>query len=692
MNVLVRALVLLLLSGAAFADEGMWTFDNFPRQVVKEKLGVDVTDAWLDHLRLATTRLESGCTGSFISPEGLILTNHHCASECLVQNSTAQKDLLADGFLSSTREQEPACKTEQISVLVAMENITDKVTAATQGLDDKAANAARKKELTRLEQACEEASKKDRKTGQLSCESVSLYQGGQYFLYKYKRYSDIRLVFAPEDDIAAFGGDPDNFQFPRYCLDMSIMRAYENGKPARTPDYLKVNFAGPEAGDPVFVSGHPGNTQRLLTVEQLSSNRNAYLPLWLLRYAELRGRYIQFAKTDAESLRIVQDPLNGIENSIKVRRKQLDALLDDSLMDSKRAEEKALRDKVAADPALQALAGTAWDDMAKAQEAYRNQLIPYTFVEGAAGFNTELYRYARALVRGAAERAKPNEERFREYTNAALPQLEQYIKADTPVYPSLEKTTFSFALERMREWMGPDDKLVKGVLGSESPDTLAARLIDGSKLGDAKVRAQLWDGGAAAVEASTDPMIQLARKVDPDARAIRKRYEDEVEAPTEVASERIAAARFKILGTSTYPDATFTLRINYGTVQAWVEKGEPVQPFTTLKVAYDRTTGKKPFSLPPRWVEAKSALDLNTRFNLSTNNDIVGGNSGSPLVNAKGELVGLMFDGNIHSISGSYWFDVEKNRAIAVDPAIMKEALTKVYHADALVKEISGGR
>ena len=548
MNVLVRALLLLMLSGTALADEGMWTFDNFPKQLVKEKLGVDITDAWLDHARLATTRLESGCTGSFISPDGLILTNHHCASECLAQISTPQKDMLADGFLAASRSQEPACKTEQISVLVAMEDITARISAATQGLDDSAANAARKKELTRLEQACEEASKKDKRTGALSCESVSLYQGGQYYLYKYKRYSDIRLVFAPEDDIAAFGGDPDNFQFPRYCLDMSLMRAYENGKPASTPNYLKVNFAGPEAGEPVFVTGHPGNTQRLLTVDQLVSNRNAYLPLWLLRYAELRGRYIQFSKTDAESLRIVQDPLNSIENSIKVRRKQLDALFDESLMQSKGAEEKALRDKVAADPALRAIAGSAWDDMAKAQAAYRNQLLPYTFVEGAAGFNSELYRYARALVRGAAERAKPNEERFREYTNAALPQLEQYVKADTPVYPSLDKLTLSFALERMREWLGPDDKLVRSVLGSESPDSLAARLVEGSKLGDAKVRAQLWDGGAAAVEASTDPMIQLARKVDPDARAIRKRYEDEVEAPTEVASEKIARARFKVLG------------------------------------------------------------------------------------------------------------------------------------------------
>jgi len=690
MNALVRALVLLLLSGAAFADEGMWTFDNFPKQMVREKLGVEITDAWLDHVRLATTRLESGCTGSFISPDGLILTNHHCASECLAQLSTPQKDRLADGFLAPSRAEEPACKTEQISVLVNMEDITAKVSAATQGLDDKAANSVRKKELTRLEQACEDASKKDKRTGPLSCESVSLYHGGQYFLYKYKRYSDIRLVFAPEDDIAAFGGDPDNFQYPRYCLDMSIMRAYEAGKPAHTPNYLKINFAGPQAGDPVFVSGHPGGTDRLLTVDELTSTRNTFLPFWLLRYSELRGRYIQFGKSDAESLRIVQDPLNSIENSIKVRRKQLDALLDDALMQSKRAEESALRQKVAADPALQALAGSAWDDMAKAQAEYRNQLLPYSFIENGAGFNSELYRYARALVRAAAERAKPNEERFREYTNAALPQLEQFIKADTPFYAALDKLTLSFALERMREWLGPDAPIIKSVLGNESPDTLATRLVDGSKLADAKLRAQLWDGGAAAVDASKDPMIVLARKVDPEARTIRKRYEDEVEAPTRIASERIARARFKVLGTSTYPDATFTLRLNFGKVEAWVEKGEPVDPFTTLKVAYDRTTGLKPFSMPPRWVEMKNSLDLNTRFNLSTNNDIVGGNSGSPLVNAKGELVGLMFDGNIHSISGSYWFDVEKNRAIAVDTTIMKEALTRVYRADALVKEISG--
>jgi hypothetical protein len=690
MKALACAVALFAMSSAAHADEGMWTFDNFPKQLVREKLGVEVTDQWLDKVRLATTRLESGCTGSFISADGLLLTNHHCSSECLAQLSTPESDLFEKGFLAGTRADERRCPTQQVSVLIATEDITSKVAAAIKGLDDKAANETRKKELSRLEQSCEEASKNAAGGEALLCQSVTLYNGGQYFLYKYRRYKDVRLVFAPEAAIAAFGGDPDNFQFPRYCLDMSILRVYENDKPIRSPSHLQINFAGPQEKDAVFVSGHPGSTDRLLTVAELVSQREAYLPFWLLRNAELRGRYIQFAKTDAESARIVEDPLNGIENSIKVRRKENDALLDDTMMAKKAGDEQALRAKVTADPALRSLAGSAWDDMARAQVAYRDQLVPYTFVEAGAGFNSSLYRYARTLVRAAAERAKPNEDRLREYNNASLPLLEQRITAAVPVYPSLEKLTLSYSLERMREWLGPDDKLVRDVLGNESPDSLAAKLVDGSQLADPKVRESLWKGGAAAIESSNDPMIQLARRVDPDARAIRKRFEDEVEAPSDRASERIAAARFKALGTSIYPDATFTLRLNFGTVQGWVEKGKPVTPFTTLKVAFERATGKDPFRMPESWVQAKSKLNLDTRFNLSTNNDIVGGNSGSPLINAKGELVGLMFDGNIHSISGSYWFDPEKNRAIAVHPAIMKEGLTKVYRADALLREMGG--
>jgi hypothetical protein len=688
MKALACAFMLLAMSGAALADEGMWTFENFPKDLAREKLGVELNDQWLDKVRLATTRLESGCTGSFISAEGLVLTNHHCARECLAQLSTPERDLLEKGFLASSRAEELRCPTQQVSVLMAMEDITTKVAAATRGMEDKAANEARKKELSRLEQVCQDASKADSGKEPLLCQSVSLYDGGQYFLYKYRRYKDVRLAFAPEFAIAAFGGDPDNFQFPRYCIDMAMLRVYENDKPIRSPSHLKINFAGPQEGDPVFVSGHPGSTDRLLTSEELLTQRNAYLPFWLLRNAELRGRYIQFGKIDAESQRIVEDPLNRIENSIKVRRKELDALLDETMMARKRGQEQELRARVGADPALRNLAGSAWDDMARAQVAFRNQIVPYTFVENSAAFNSSLYRYARSLVRAAVERAKPNEDRLREYNNASLPLLEQQIKAAAPVYPSLEKMTLSYSLERMREWLGPDDRLVRDVLGSESPDSLAAKLVDGTQLADPKVREALWSGGVAAVEASNDPMIKLARRVDGDARVIRKRFEDEVEAPSERASERIAAARFKALGTSIYPDATFTLRLNFGKVQGWKEKGEPVVPFTTLKVAFDRATGKDPFRMPETWVQAKPTLNLDTRFNLSTNNDIVGGNSGSPLINAKGELVGLMFDGNIHSISGSYWFDAEQNRAIGVHPAIMREGLSKVYRADALLREI----
>lgn len=693
MRVRESALLLLLLiaGGAVQADEGMWTFDNFPKALVKQKLGVDVTEAWLDKVRLSTVRL-SGCSGSFISSEGLILTNDHCSWSCLAQLSTSDSDLLANGFLASSRDQEKRCPTQSVSVLMGTEDVTAKIAAVTSGLDDQAANAASKKELSKLEEECRQASISDRKVGELTCEAVTLYNGSQYFIYRYKRYTDARMVFAPEFAIGAFGGDPDNFQYPRWCLDMSILRVYDNGKPLRTPNYLRVNFAGPAAGDPVFIAGNPGSTDRLLTVEELKTLRDVYFPFYLTRYSELRGRYIQFGKTGAEPARIVYDKLQLLENSIKVSRKQFDALLDDDLMAAKAAKEGALRKAANADPALRALAGTAWDDMAKAQAIYRDMLVEYTFVESGAGFNTALYNHAKTLVRGAAERAKPGPERLREFADANIPKLEQALRAKTPIYPDLEKLTLSYSLERMREWLGPDAPMVRSVLGSQSPDALAGRLVDGSKLADPEVRMQLWTDGTAAIEASTDPMIELAREVDPAARALRKRYEDQVQAPTRSASERIGKVRFAIEGTSTYPDATFTPRVNFGTVQAWTEKGVPIDPFTKLGRLFERATGEDPFRVPDSWMAVKSELDLSTPFNFSTNHDLVGGSSGSPMIDAKGDLVGLMFDGNIHSIANSYWFDTEKSRAVAVHPAIMKEALTKVYRADALYREISAGK
>jgi hypothetical protein len=683
----LASLALLLGAPPALGDPGMWTFHDFPSALVKKEHGAVIDQAWLDRVRTATIRL-SNCTASFVSPDGLILTNHHCSESCLDEHSTAEQPLVKDGFLARTRERELRCGTQVADVLMGMENVTAKVDAAIRGLDDKTANDTRKKTLTQLEQTCEDESR-HAAGGPLKCESVTLYQGGQYWLYKYHRYDDVRLVFAPERAVAAFGGDPDNFQFPRWCLDMSVLRAYRpDGKPAHTPNFLTLKPEGPDAGEVVFVVGHPGRTDRLFTVAQLLELRDVFLPRWLQRASELRGRLIQFGKTGAEASRIAEDLLNGLENSIKVRRGQLDALLDDRLLTAKRAEEAALRAKVAADPPLAAASGDPWAEIARAEAVHRELDLPYTWIELGVGFNSALFNYARTLVRGAAERAKPNTDRLREYRDAALPRVAQRLSAPVPVYPQLEKLTLSFSLERMREWLGPDAPIVRQLLAKDSPDTLAARLVEGSKLADPARRKQLWEGGAAAVDASHDPMIELARATDTEARAVRKRYEDQVEAPVDAAAEKIARVRFKVFGTSEPPDATFTLRLNVGTVQGWKEGSVTVAPFTHTARLFERATGEDPFRIPDSWLAVKSQLDPATRFNLSSNNDIIGGNSGSPLIDAHGRVVGLIFDGNIHSISGDYWYDAELNRAVAVDPAIIFEALRKVYRAQELLAEM----
>jgi hypothetical protein len=665
----------------AFADEGMWTFDDFPSNTLKQRYGADISSAWLDHVRLSTIRL-TNCTASFVSPEGLILTNHHCLESCLAELSTKDKSLVELGFAAADRRDEARCPAQLADVLVGTENVTEAVFTAVAGLSDTAANDTRKKTLTTLEQACEQASARA-KTGKLRCQVVTLYQGGEYFLYKYKRYDDLRLVFAPEADIASFGGDPDNFQFPRWSLDFSLLRAYENDKPAATPNFLQINFDGPASNQLVFVSGHPGSTARLQTRAQLEFDRDMPLPITLLRASELRGRFIQFGTTNPADDRIVQAPLNSLQNSIKVRRKELDALNEDALMTGKTEAEERLR-------AGAHLDGTdPWHEIESASARERALYLPYTFVEIGAGFNSGLFRDARLLLRGAEERTKRNTDRLREFTDASLPVIQRELYAHVPVYAELEVLTLSFSLERMREWLGPDHPLVRRLLSKESPESLATRLIAETKLDDADVRKRLWQGGKAAVDASHDPMIELARTVDVEARAIRKRYEDEVEAPIAAAAQRIAAARFKVYGTNIYPDATFTLRLNFGTVQGWVENGTPVEPFTHLGRAFERATGASPFKIPDRWMKVKEQLDMRTPFCLSTTSDIVGGNSGSPLIDIEGRIVGLMFDGNIHSIAGHYRFDATNNRAIAVHPAIIREALDKVYDAKSLLAELN---
>ena len=681
---LVLALIALALTSTV-ADEGMWTFDNVPKDTIAKKYGVQVTGQMLTRLQHAVVRLESGCTGSFVSPEGLVLTNHHCAASCLAENSTAQRDLIANGFNSKARENEVRCQGVQASVLMDTDDVTAKVTSATSGAAP--ADIARKRNeiITNLESACEADAKKAGTP--LKCEAVSLYQGGQHWIYKYKRYDDVRLVFAPEAAIAAFGGDPDNFQFPRWCLDMSVLRVYENGKAAATPEYLSFNWSGAKDGEATFVAGHPGATERLLTVEQLKTQRSQFLPFWLLRYSELRGRLIQYSKTSPEAARTAKDYLDTLENSHKVRRMQLASLLDDRMMEARATEERKLREAVAANPKLKDKAG-AWDEVARAEAKSREILVPYGLIEGAAGFNSELFAYARVLVRAADERARPNAERLREYTDGAMPQIQQFLAAETPVYPELEQVRLSFSLERMREYLGPDHAIVKKALGTKSPDDTAKALISGSTLADPKVRMALFEGGQAAVKGSTDPMIGLARAIDDAARALRQTYETEVEGSEERAQQAIAEARFAVYGTSLYPDATFTLRLSDGAVDGWMEAGKRVEPFTYLARLYERATGAPPFALPRSWLDAKARLDMKSRANFVTTNDIVGGNSGSPMVNAKGEIVGLVFDGNIHSISGSYWFDKEKNRTVAVHPEFIHTALKDVYDVPALAREL----
>jgi len=680
----ILILMSLSLSVMAYADEGMWTIDNFPADDVAEKYGVKIDDDWLRETQLATTRLENGCTGSFSSENGLVLTNNHCTWSCIRNLSTAERNLSDEGFMARTRDEELQCPGQQISVLVDLERVTETIASATANLDEAEANEARKAELTRMESDCEAAS-----DGELNCEAVTLYNGGQYFIYKYKRYDDVRLVFAPELDIAAFGGDPDNFNFPRWCLDMSFLRVYEDGKPAQTPNFLRWRAAGPSAGDPVFVVGHPGSTDRLLTAAQLKFQRDVMLPLWLLRYSEFRGRMVVWQNTSDEAARTVQQRVLNYENAIKVRRNQLKALQNDRMIGRKQSEEDVLRAAVAADPSLKAAYGEAWDLIDRSLETHRNFYEEHLFIESSAGLMGELYGYAKTIVRGTAEREKPNGERIRAYTDTALPALEQGLFAARPVNKEFETLQLTFSLEKMREWLGPDSQWVHRILARESPDALAPSLVSATKLDDPEYRRQLWEGGVEAVKVSDDPLIRLAATIEPGARALRERYEDEVEAPRIRGEEMIADARFELYGTDTYPDATFTLRVTYGAVEGWQERGEMVDPFTRTSRLFERATGQRPFLVPDSWSAAREDLDPDTPFNFVATTDITGGNSGSPIIAADGALAGLAFDGNIHSIAGDYWFDSRVNRTVGVNTAIILEALQTVYGADHLVEELS---
>jgi hypothetical protein len=678
----------LLAVGAARAEEGMWPLQLLPATAVRQQFGVDLTAEWLARVQAASVRLAS-CSAAFVSADGLVLTNQHCVRNCLAERSSRRQDLVSDGFLAATRDRELQCSSQVADVLLDTEDVTATMVAATRDLDARAANVARKRTETRLEQACEEQSRITDPGAQIRCETVALYAGGQYYLYRYRRYVDLRLVFAPELAMAAFGGDPDNFQYPRWDLDVALLRAYgSDGTPAHTPAFLHVDFHGPKAGQAVFVVGNPGSTYRELTVAQLLEMRDVELPHAILRQSELRGRLIEFSKIRPANARLAQMALINLENILKIRRRELDALLESDALNRLRREESDSRARFESLSRASHEAVDPWEQIARAQESKRLLALPYAYIEGGGGFDSLLFSYARTLVRGAEERSKPNEERLREYTDGVLPRVEQTLRANVPVYGDLEELTLSFALARMREFLGPDYPLVHRLFAQESPESLTIKLIANTKLADPAYRMQLWNGGAAAVAASRDPMVELARSIDPAARALRKRYEEEVEAPVQSAAEQIARARFAASGTTAYPDANFTLRVNAGTVQGWREGEAVVAPFTQLRGLFARANDYEPFQLPPRWLDARRKLNPDTPLDLSTSNDIVGGNSGSPLLDAQGNIVGVVFDGNIHSIAGAFWYNPADNRAVSVDTTALLEALRVIYGAHALLSEL----
>jgi hypothetical protein len=675
----------LLCAIPAAAEEGMWTFDNPPLKELKDKYNFTPDKAWLDHVRLSSVRLNDGGSGSFVSPHGLLLTNHHVARGQLQKNSTAEHNYIENGFYAAAPEQEMKSPDLEVNVLMSMENVTARVQQALK--DSKTPEqefSARRAVIASIERESQE------KTG-LRSDVVTLYQGGEYWLYRYKKYTDVRLVFAPEQQIAFFGGDPDNFTYPRYDLDMALFRVYENGKPIESKDFLKWNPKGAADEELVFVSGHPGSTQRLDTVAQLTQMRDVDLPARLTIYHRRIAVLKEYSAKGADQAREAGSRIFGLENAVKVTEGELKGLKDSGVMAEKQKQEADFRAKLAANAAEQASLGGAWDAIARVEAKAATRMKEQYF----HGLDSELANLATEIVQYVAEVKKPDGERLPGFHEAELESLRFELFSPAPVYKQMDIARITGALQLDIEESGKDDAFVKAVLDGKSPADAANALVNGTKLADPAVRKQLIEGGEAAVAASNDPMIVLARKLDPMRREFIKWTQDNVQSVAQRAGEQIGKARFAIYGKTTYPDATFTLRLSYGQVKGYPMNGTKAPSRTTLYGLYDRAYGfdlKPPFNLPSRYAEGRTKLDLATPLDFASTNDVVGGNSGSPVINRNAEIVGLIFDGNIESLVGDFVYDGEANRSIAVHTAGMTEALKKLYKADALLNELMTGQ
>ncbi len=689
--VLVTATVLLLTATPTiFGDEGMWLFTNPPREYLKSKYDFDATPEWLEHVQKSSVRFNSGGSGSFVSPDGLVMTNHHVGADCLQKISDEKHNYLRDGFHARTRAEEHKCTDLELNVLMSIEDVTERVKAAVKpDMSPDQAFAARRAVLAQIQ---DESTKK---TG-LRSDVITLYQGGEYHLYRFKKYTDVRLVFAPEQQIAFFGGDPDNFEYPRWDVDMCFFRVYENNQPAKIEHYLKWSKAGAKEGELVFVSGHPGRTDRLATLAELDYLRNVGYPFLLQRLNRLEVLLMAFGARNEENARQARELLFGVQNSRKARVGGLAALLDPQLMARKKEQEKKLRTKAKEDESLKE-ARDAWDRIAKAQKIRAANIRKFTLLEGSrggvAGFNSDLFVIARTLLRAAEERPKPNGERLSDFQDSKLESLQFQLFSEAPIYDNYEKVKLADSLTFLANELGADNALVKKVLAGKSPSERAYELVSGTKVKDVEMRKKLYKGGKEVVDATSDPMIALARLVDPEARKVRKIIESEVEEVSQQAYAEVAKVKFALEGTSTYPDATFTLRLAFGQVKGYEEDGKHIPFETNFAGMYKHSAehhNREPFDLPRRWIERKDKLNLKTPVNFICTADIIGGNSGSPVINRQAEVVGLIFDGNIQSLALDFAYSDEQARALSVHSAGIVEALRKVYDADELADELTG--
>jgi hypothetical protein len=667
------------------AHEGFWLFNRVPRAAIKQAVGVELTDAWLQRVQQASVRFPGG-SGSFVSPDGLVLTNHHVSLDLLHQLSSPGHDLVKHGFLAARPADERRAPSLELMVLDGIEDVTARVNAAAApGMSAAAAFAARRSAIAAIEEGTTTG-------GGLDSEVVTLFQGAQYHLYRYRKFSDVRLVFAPEFEIAFFGGDADNFTFPRYALDVTLWRVYENGRPLRVKHFLPLSTAGAREGDAVFTAGHPAQTQRLNTVAHLEFLRDHALPLSIDTYTQVRRALEAYGRGGVEARRQVDDDLFTVENSLKSWHGQLQGLTDPALLTVKRDAEREFRLRVAANPEWQQRFGGAWDQVAGSRARLAAYNRDRVFFENGMGLSTQYFTLARTLLRWSAERLKANSDRLPEYTDARKVAIERQMGATVPIHPGVEQAKLSATLMVMSRVLGPRHALLGRVLAGQSPAARAEALVAGTTLGEAPVRARLLAGGEAAIAASSDPFIALARLLEPRSRELRRQYDNEVIAVEREAYARIAQAMFAVSGDSAYPDGTFTLRLSYGQVKGYREATDAVKPFTTVMGLYERGAAKglaPPYRYPDSWSRARASIAMDTPFNLVSTNDIVGGNSGSPLINPRGELVGLVFDGNIHSLPGYFGYDGALNRAISVDARVILQSLKTVYKAERIVKELT---